>query len=158
MIGDHQRLVVGGFEDLVVGAHLPHAVAVREMALGRVGVGGVENAADLLQADAVLVQRVGVQLDAHAGQRAAAHRHLSHAADLRQALRHDGGGRVVHVALIQHIGGEGEHEDGRIGRIHLAVGGIVGQVGGQIAAGGVDGGLHVARGGIDVAVEIELQA
>ena len=41
--------------------------------------------------------------------------------------------------------------------IDLAVGRIAGQVGGQIAAGGVDGGLDVARGGVDVAVQIELQ-
>ena len=35
--------------------------------------------------------------------------------------------------------------------------GIVRQVGRQLPARGVDGGLHVARRGVDVAVEIELQ-
>ena len=39
----------------------------------------------------------------------------------------------------------------------FAIGRIAGQVGGQLAARGVDGCLHIAGGGIDVAVEIELQ-
>ena len=59
--------------------------------------------------------------------------------------------------FAKDLGRQRDHEDGRIGGIHLAVVRIVRQVGGQIAAGCVDGGLHVARGGIDVAVEIELQ-
>ena len=41
--------------------------------------------------------------------------------------------------------------------IHLPVIRIAGQVGRKLAAGSVDGGLHVASRGIDVAVEIKLQ-
>ena len=50
-----------------------------------------------------------------------------------------------------------EDEDGRVGRVDLAVGRPRRQVGGQLAAGGVDRRLHVARGGVDVAVEVELE-
>ena len=50
-----------------------------------------------------------------------------------------------------------EDQDRRIGGIDLAVGGRGGQVFRQLAAGGVDGRLHVLRGGVDVAVEVELQ-
>ena len=157
VVGDEQRLVIDGVENLVVGAHLPHLMAVGEMPLGSVGVGAWRWPADLLQADAVLVQSGGIQLDADAGKRAPAHHHLPHALHLRQLLRHDGGGGVVHLALAQHVRGEREHEDGRIGRIHLAVGGIAGQVGRQVAAGGIDGRLHVARRRVDIAVQIELQ-
>ena len=46
---------------------------------------------------------------------------------------------------------------GRIGGIDFAVGRDAGQVGRQLAARGVDGGLHVARGGVDIAIQIELQ-
>ena len=127
------------------------------MSLGSVGVGRGEDRADLLQADAVLVQRGWIQLDAHAGKGAAADAHLPHALNLGQFLRHDGGRGVVHLALAQHVGGERDHEDGRIGRIHLAVIGVVGEIGRQVAAGGGDGRLHVARRGVDVAVQIELQ-
>ena len=47
--------------------------------------------------------------------------------------------------------------DRRIGRIHLAVGGIGGQIGGQISARRINGGLHVARRAVDVAAQVELQ-
>ena len=46
---------------------------------------------------------------------------------------------------------------GAVGRVHLAVGGIGGQVGGQVGARRVDGGFHVARRAVDVAAEVELE-
>ena len=98
-----------------------------------------------------------IQFHPNARQRAAAHDHLAHAAHLRKLLRHDRGGVVVHLALGQHVGGQGEDENRRIGRVHFPVGRVVGKIGGQVAAGGVDGGLDVARRGVNVAVQIELQ-
>ena len=53
--------------------------------------------------------------------------------------------------------GEREDQDRRVGRVDLAVVRAERQVGRQLAAGGVDGRLHVARRRVDVAVEIELQ-
>ena len=50
-----------------------------------------------------------------------------------------------------------QDQDRRVGRIDLAVGRIARQVGRQIGARGVDRRLHVARGAVDVAVEVELQ-
>ena len=129
---------------------------IGEVAFGHVGIGRAEDGADLLQADAVFVQCAGIELDADAGKSAASHAHLPDAANLRQFLGHDGGRRVVDLAFAQHVGGEGDHEDGRVGRIHLAVGRVIGKVGGQVAASGGDGGLDVARGGIDVAIQVEL--
>ena len=45
---------------------------------------------------------------------------------------------------------------GEVGRVDLAVGRRRGQVLRQLAAGGVDRGLHVVGGAVDVAVEVEL--
>ena len=45
---------------------------------------------------------------------------------------------------------------GRVGGVDLAVGRRVGQVDGQIAGGGVDGRLHVARRAVHIAVQVEL--
>src|ERR1039457_3628008 len=45
----------------------------------------------------------------------------------------------------------------RASRIHFPVRGLVGKIGWQVAAGGVDGGLHVARGRVDVPIQSELQ-
>ena len=39
LIGDDQRPVIAGREDLIVGAHFPGSVFVRKMAFGSVGVG-----------------------------------------------------------------------------------------------------------------------
>ena len=55
------------------------------------------------------------------------------------------------------VRGEREDEDRRVRRIDLAIGGVGGKVRGQLRAGGVDGRLHIARGAVDVAVEIELE-
>ena len=51
-----------------------------------------------------------------------------------------------------------QQQDRRVGGIDFAIGGLAGKIGGKLAARGVDGGLHVARGGVDVAVQIELQS
>ena len=50
-----------------------------------------------------------------------------------------------------------ERHDRRVGRVHLGIDRRIGQVARQRRAGGIDRRLHVLRGGIDVAVELELQ-
>ena len=55
-VGDDQRAIVNGLEELIVGAHFPHAVTVGKVPFGSVGIGVAQHAADLLQADAILVQ------------------------------------------------------------------------------------------------------
>ncbi len=74
-----------------------------------------------------------------------------------QALRHQRVGEVGERAQRDGVGRERQRDDRRIGRVHLGVGRRIGQVARQGGAGGVDGGLHVLRGGIDVAIESELQ-
>ena len=58
-------------------------------------------------------------------------------------------GSVSEVAPMDH--------DRAVGRIDLSVGRRARQVLGQLAAGSVDGRLHVVGGPVDVAVEVELQ-
>ncbi len=53
--------------------------------------------------------------------------------------------------------GERENDDGRIRGIGFAPGRIPRQIRGQLATGGIDGGLHVAAGAIDIAAEVKLQ-
>ena len=50
-----------------------------------------------------------------------------------------------------------DHEDRRIGGIHFTVVGIARQIRRQVSARRIDGRLHVSRGGIDIAVQVELQ-
>ena len=121
-IGDHQRLVIDGVQDLIVGADFQHVGAIRKMAFGNIGVGAAEHGSHGFEADAVLVERGRIQFDAHTGQRAAAHHDLAHAADLGKLLRHHGGCRVVHLSFGKHVRGQPDDEDGRIGRIDFPVG------------------------------------
>jgi hypothetical protein len=78
------------------------------------------------------------------------------ALDLRELLLDDGGGFVVQLVGAVLVRGQAEDHDRRIGGIDLAIGRIAGQVGGQIGARRVDGGLDVARRAVDVAAQVEL--
>ena len=93
-----------------------------------------------------------IELDAHSGQRAAADSHVAHALDLGDLLCEDRRGGVIDLGAGQRVRGESEENDRGVGRVEFAIGGVAGQAGGQEAAGGVDRGLHVARGAVDVAV------
>ena len=77
--------------------------------------------------------------------------------NLRDLLREDVFGVVVDGGDRQHVGVHRQNQDGRIGGVDLAIGRRRRQVLRQLAAGGVDPGLHVLRGRIDVAVQVELQ-
>ena len=55
-------------------------------------------------------------------------RDLADALHLRKPLLHDGRGRVVHLPLLVNIRGQGDNQDGRVGRIDFALGRIGRQV------------------------------
>ncbi len=57
----------------------------------------------------------------------------------------------------KRVGSERQRHDGRVGGVDLAVDGRIGQVSGQKAVGGIDGGLHFLLGDVDVFVEVELE-
>ncbi|MOA00799.1 hypothetical protein D3C78_1201740 [compost metagenome] len=97
-----------------------------------------------------------LQLHPHRRQGTAADLHFAHALNLGQALGEDGGRQVVELALLQHIGGQRQHHDRRLGRVDLLVGGHAAHAAGQQVARGVDGRLHVAGGAVDVPVQVEL--
>ncbi len=156
LVGDNQRTIVFRFLELVVGRDHPALAVALQRSLGLVGVFGGDRGAHRLQAETHIVQGEGIGLDANRGLRRSADEDLADAFDLGQLLSHDRVGRVVHLVLGERVGGERQNQDGRVGRIDLAVVGIVGQIRRQIVASRVDGGLHVTRRGIDVAVQIEL--
>src|SRR6185437_3718359 len=88
---------------------------------------------------------------------AAVDKDLAHALDLRNLLRDDRVGGVVDLGHADLDRAHRQVEDGGVGRIALAVVRVAGEVGGELAAGGVDCGLDIAAGGVDVAVQSELQ-
>ena len=111
---------------------------------------------DAGEREPVVVELGRIYIHANRGQRAAAGVDLAHSLDLRELLLHDGGSFVVELAAVVDIGGESDDHNRRVGRVHLAVSGIRGQVRGQVGPRGVDGCFYVARGAVNVAAEVEL--
>ena len=82
---------------------------------------------------------------------------LGHALDLGQALGDDGVGVVVELARRHRVRGQRQDHDRDGVRIGLAERRPRRQVVRQVGQRRIDRGLHVARGAVDVAVEIELE-
>ncbi len=97
-IGDQQRMIIDGFEDLIVGADFPHAGDRRKGALRRVGVGAVQRLRTCSRPMPYLFSLWGSTPPARR-QGASAYGDLPDAVHLRELLRHDGGSGVVHLAL-----------------------------------------------------------
>ena len=131
---------------------------VGDRAFGEVGVGGLQSLAHGFETHAVAVQLRGIYFHADGGTRAAPDEDLTDTVNLRELLREDGVGGVVNLRRRNIFGGEREEQDGRVGGIYFSIGGLAGQVGGQLAARGVDGGLNIASGGVDVAAQIKLES
>ena len=156
VVADDQRLVICGVADLIVGDDVGGHDAVGELAARLMRILQAQHGLNAGKRQTVAVELSGIHVDAHGGQCAAAGVDLAHALNLRELLLDDGGGFVVQLAPVVDLRGEADDHDGRVGRIHLAIGGIGGQIGRQIGSRGVDGGFHVARRAVDVAAEIEL--
>ena len=122
-----------------------------------IGVGGLDRRPHVFGRHAIAVQRKRQQLDAYRRQRAAADLHVAHALHLRQLLLHDVRHRFIHLPRAARGRSQRQDDHWRIGRVGLAVGRIAAQRGRQVGARGIDGRLHFARRGIDLAVQFKLQ-
>ena len=156
-ICDDQGLIVLGKRGAVIGIDLEGLAGLLDVALGAVGIGGADRGAHIFQADAVFVEGAGIELDADGRRRGAVERDIADARNLRQLLLDDVAGLVVDLPGRQGLGGHGQDQDGKVGRIELAVGGVGAQPPRQVGARGIDRGLHVTGGAVDVAVDVELQ-
>ena len=157
LVVDDQRLILGSLEQLIGCAEGPRALSVRDLTLRPVGIGARKGCANIFQAEPVLVQHRGIDVHADRRQRTASDGDLPNAFNLRELLRQDGRCHVVHSRSIDQIGGQRQQQNRRVGRIDFAVERIGRKICRQLTSSGVDRGLHVAPGRIDVAVEIELK-
>ena len=154
---DDQRLVLRGLQELIGRRERPGAACAGQGSLGTVRVGRGQRGPHVLEVEAVVVQRRGVDVDANRGERASPDEDLPDSRHLRELLLKHRRSDVVHPGAIDDPGGQGEDDDRRIRGIHLAVGGIVGQVRGKLAPGGVDRRLNVPGRRVDRSVQVELQ-
>ena len=115
-----------------------------------------DRCAQVFEADAHRGKLLGIDLDADRRLLLSEDVDLGDPGDLADVLDQDIFRIVIHRRDRQRVGMDGEDQDRRIGRIDLSVIGRRRKVLRQLAAGGIDRGLDVARGRIDVAVEVEL--
>ena len=155
--GDHQVLVGGGIDQLVVGAEGEGKARAVEAALGAVHIGVGDGGAHVLHRQSVGGEAGGIDAHPHRGAQAALHGDAADAVDFGQFRLQQRVGGVADLVDRQGVGGQRQRQDRRVGRVHLGVDRRVGKVGRQRTRGGVDRGLHVLRGGIHAAVEVELQ-
>ena len=155
--GDDQLPVFRRGKELVGGGDRPGRHTVIDGALGAVGVGLLEAGADVVEAEVIALENRRVDGDADGRRGAAAHDHLPHALDLRELLLEERAGDVLEPGLVVEIGRHRQDEDRGVGGVDLPQVGIAREVRGEAAAGGVDRRLNVARGGVDVSIEVELE-
>ena len=158
MVGDNERFVVFGFEQLIVGENVGGSVAIGELTLGQIGVLQTQHRAHIFKAETKAVQLSRVHIHTHRRKRAAADVHLADSLNLKQSLLNDCRCRIVKFCPIVDAGSKNEDHDRRVGGIDFAVGGVVGKICRQIGASSVDRGLNVARRAVNVAVQIKLQS
>ena len=155
-VGEHQVVVVGGFDQLVVGIDRETAALAVDRALGAVGGGDEQGGARVFQGEAHGREAGRVDLHAHGALALAADEHLADAFDGGDLLRQDVVGPVIGFDDRQFLGLHGEDEDRAVRRVDLPERRRRRQVARQLAGGRCHLGLHVEGGGVDVAVEVEL--
>ena len=151
-----QRLVFRGGFELIVRLYLPARAVIFQRPLRSTDVGVIDSGAHGVQRHALVKQRLRVEVDAHRGQRAAAHVDVADAVNLGDGLRQLSRGKIVQLALGVGIRGEREDHNRRIGRVGLAIGRATWHAARQQALRGVDRRLYIAGGAVDISVEIEL--
>ena len=155
-IGDDDVVPVLRGRQLVVGVDGVAARRAVDVALRAVDGRDRDLGADVLERQALRHQLGRIDLDAHRRLLLAADRDLRDAGNLADLLRELGIDGVADGGQRQRVGGRRQQQDRRVRRIDLAIGRRRGQVLRQLAAGGVDRGLHVIGRAVDVSVEVEL--
>ena len=155
--GDNQRAVFPRPEKLIRGAYVPGIPGVRQLALRPIGIRGTQRRAHGVEADSVAIELGRIHLNAHRRARASPNKNLADAFDLRKLLGEDRVCSVINSRSGNVFRGQAEQEDRRVGGIHFSVIRLRRQAGGELAAGGIDGGLNVPGGSIYVAAQVELK-
>ena len=153
---DHGQIFLSA-PQLVADLHLPLAPAFLHAATrtDRIGIG--DRPTHFVESDPVMRQRVRVQLDTHCRQRAPPDRHLTDPLNLGNFLREDRGRNIVERAGRQIRRAQRQRHDRSLRRIGFTIRRVARHAGRQLTASGVDRRLHVAGGGVDVAVKIKFQ-
>src|SRR5258707_6652061 len=132
MARDDERLVFVRFEELISVGDDDGAFVVGERTFGEVCVRTTKSAANLFETDAVAVDLVGIDADAHGGTRAAPREDLADALHLREFLGEDGVRGVVKFGGLEVRGCERKQKNRRVGGVYFVIAGLAGEVGGKL--------------------------
>ena len=120
-IGDHQRAIIFAGEKLVIGVDFVGLLRSVEIALGLVDTGLLQAGANVVKVDAVGGKRGGIGLNADRRFLATGNTHQPHARQLRDLLRQPCVREILDLREGKAFRGQGQGEDGRVGRIGFAV-------------------------------------
>ena len=157
-IGDDRVIPGAGRQKLVVVVDRIGSRRPLDTSLRRIGGGRYDHRANVLERQPPAGDLARIDLDSHRRLLLAEYPDLRNAWDLADALREHVLGIVVYLGKWQHVGGQRQDQDGRIGRVHLAIGRRRGKAGRKLARGSVDGGLDVLCRAVDISIEVELQS
>ena len=157
MIGQNQRLQIGGGFDLIVGADGEGLAGSVEASLGGVGVGLIDGGAYCLKTDALGIQCGRIELHPNGGLLIPLDRDKADPGNFAQFLGQNRVGKVIHPYQGECVRSDGEGQDGGIRRIHLTVNRRIRHGGRQDTSGCIDRRLHILRCLIDVFSENKLE-
>jgi len=158
MSTNDQRLVFVGLEELVGVRQIPVLLVIGQGTFSEVGVSRLNRCAQRLETDAIAVELVGIGFHANRWARASPGEDLTDAFNLGKFLSEDGISSVIDLGRGNIVRGQGENQNGSVRGIDLAIVRLAGKIGRELASSSVDGRLNVARGGVDIATEIELES
>ena len=144
------------FQQLVVGVDRVGAGIAVDIALRAVDGRDRDLGAHVFQRQAFGHELGRVDLDAYRRFLLAADGDLGDAGDLADLLRELGVDGVADGGQRQRVRCGRQQQDRRVRRVDLAIGRRRGKVFRQLAAGGIDRGLHVVGRTVDRAIEVEL--
>ena len=147
-----------GAGDLVVGDDVRGRGPVGELAGGLVSILLAKYGLNIRNGKAVAVEQRRIHFHTHGRTGASPDRHLSNTRDLRKLLRNDRRRLVIERRLVVLIRCEAQNQNRRIRGIHFAIRRVGGQVCRQVSTRRVDRRLHVSRGAVDIAAQIELES
>ena len=152
----NQRFVVCRLPELIVGRNQPSMTLVFQKTFGLGRIRCSNRRSDCIQRNAVLRQSIGIELDAHGGQGAAANLYLADTLYLREFLLNRRRGNVIELSLRQCRRRQRQSHN-RCGRgIRLSIRGVALQTTRHHRACGINRALYICRGTVDISTQIEL--
>ena len=156
-VGDDDRTIRSRAGQLSRSLHGDGFIVAPQCAGGEIHVGALHRRLHFVNPNLPAGQLAGIELHAHGILLRAIHHHLGHAADHRDALRHEGFGKFVHLGERLRLRAQRQVQNRLVSRVHFRERGRAGHVLRQLRGSLRDGRLHVLGGRVEIALQVKLQ-